>query len=181
MYHLIILIISILYSCFALAKNSYQIDIILFAHPQSAHNVSDSNAPLIPVSKNATPLKNNPARSSQPYNLLPPSKSGLRDEYYLLSRKSKFRVLGQYSWKQTNSNQNTVAIPKVEHQGWLMQGTMHIQQGSYYLFDAKLQCSAPSNPQGSFMVSQKQRLKDNVVYYLDHPQIGMVVKIHKLS
>jgi hypothetical protein len=137
------------------------------------------DAPLIPMDKNAITLKTAAGKDPGVYQLLSHSHSGLRDEYYLLSRKSRYQVLGHYSWKQPANHQGTVALPHLSHNGWEMQGTLRVQEGSYYTFDADLQCSPPNNPKSSFTVSQKQRLKDNVVYYLDHSQIGMVVKIHR--
>lgn len=180
MLRLFLLTISILYSCFALAKSSYQVDLILFAHPQNATKKSNLviDSPMIPVSQQAITLKKNPTGS---YSLLPPSQSGLRDEYYLLSRKSRFQVIGHYSWRQPGNNESSVSLPEVSNKGWQMQGSVSVRQSNYYLFDADIQLSSPDNPQSSFTVSQKQRLKDSVVYFLDHPQVGMIIKIHKLT
>ncbi len=180
MLRLFILTISILYSCFTLAKSNYQVDLIIFSYPQSGDKSNNltMNSPLIPISNNAITLKSD---STKPYGLLSPSKSGLRDQYYLLSRKSHYQVIGHYSWQQPNNNHSSVALPKVSQNGWQMQGTVRVRQSNYYLFDADLQLSPPNNPQSSFVVSQKQRLKGSLVYFLDHPQIGMLIKIHKLA
>jgi hypothetical protein len=180
MYRLLIITISVFYSCLGLASSSYQIDLILFAHPKNAamNTELDLNAPLIPINKKAIPLTN---ASSTSYRLLPPSQSSLRNEYYLLTHKSHYQVLGHYSWKQTTHNQALVALPEQNSHGWQIQGTLNVQKTNYYQLNADLQCSSPSNPHGSFTVTQKQRLKDNTVYYLDHSQIGMLVKIHQLT
>ena len=180
MLRLFLLTISILYSCFTLAKSSYQVDLIIFAHPKSAdkNNELAMDSPLMPISKNAISLKTG---STSSYALLGPSQSGLRDENYLLSRKSHFQVLGHYSWRQPSSNESSVALPNINHNGWIVQGSVRVRQGTYYVFDADIQLSPPNNPQSSFTVTQKQRLKANVVYFLDHPQVGMLVKIHKLT
>jgi hypothetical protein len=181
MCRLLILLTSLLFSGYTLAKSTYQIDLILFAHPQNANELLDIDSPLIPVSKKAIPLKSSTIKTDKMYTLLPPSQSGLRDEYYLLNRKSHFRVLGHYSWRQTSSQQHMVALPKTNTMGWLIQGTLHTQEGSYYLFNADLQFSPPSNPENSFTVSQNQRLEKGKVYYLDHPYVGIVVKIHRIT
>ncbi|MCW8410272.1 peptidoglycan binding protein CsiV [Legionella sp. PATHC035] len=180
MERLIIATLSILYSCLALAKSPYQIDLILFAHPNQTTGLA-IDAPLIPMGTNAISLKTDTDKSGKPYRLLAPSSSSLRDEYYLLTRKSHYQVLAHYSWRQPANNQSSVAFPMVEHNGWQMQGTLNVKQASYYFFDAKFQVSPPNNPQSSFTISQKQRLKENVVYYLDNAQIGMLVKIHQLE
>lgn len=180
MLRLFLLTISILYSCFALAKSSYQVDMILFANPQvgDKSNSLVVNSPLIPSSKNAITLS---SASNHSYGLLSPSKSGLQDEYYLLSRRSPYKVLGHYSWIQPDNNQSSVALPNLTHNGWQIQGTVRVRQSNYYLFDADLQLSPPNNPESYFSVTQTQRLKGSVVYFLDHPQVGMIVKIHKLT
>lgn len=180
MQKLFLFTISILYSCFALAKSSYQVDLILFAHPQSAGKSSEQAmmSPLIPMSKDSITLKSD---SNSSYALLKPSQSSLHDENYLLSRKSHFQVLGNYSWKQPGTNKSNVTLPNTNHNGWLIQGVVRVLQSNYYSFDADIQLSPPNNPQSSFTVKQKQRLKGDIVYFLDHPKIGMLVKIHKLS
>lgn len=183
MQRLLIITLSLLYSCFALAKPTYQIDLILFAQlPGGAQNAELApDLPLTPISSNAISLKPDTNKSEKPYNLLPASFSKLGDEYYQLSRKSRYTVLGHYSWRQPTNNQSTVALPFVDRNGWQLQGTLRVIQSSYYTFDADLQVSPPNNPHSSFTVSQKQRLKGDVVYYLDNERIGMLVKIHKLA
>jgi hypothetical protein len=181
MFRLFIITISILYSSITLAKSSYQIDLILFAHPQKTSTSSAlDNSGLVPFSKNAIALKSG-SKSSQPYSLLPPSQAGLADEYYQLTHRSRYPVLGRYSWIQPAGNKSTVSLPLINNKGWEIQGTIQVEQSNYYAFNAELHCSPPSNPQSSFIVSQKQRLKAGTVYYLDNPQIGMLVKVHKLT
>ncbi|CEG57348.1 CsiV family protein [Legionella fallonii] len=178
MLRLLIVSISILYSCITLAQSSYQVDLIIFAYPQSGDksNSLAMTSPLLPISQNAIALRSN---SRKAYGLLANSKSSLQDQYYLLSRKSNYKVLGHYSWIQPAANQSSVALPKLSHNGWQMQGTLRVRQNSYYLFDARLQLSPPNHPESYFTVTQDQRLKGGVVYFLDHPQVGMLVKIHK--
>jgi hypothetical protein len=179
MQRLFIITMSILYSCLAVAKASYQIDLIVFAHPNQNSGIS-GNTPFIPINSNAISLKADTEKSENPYRLLSPSNSSLRDEYYLLSRKSHYQVLGHYSWRQPANNRSSVALPLVDLSGWQMQGILNITQSNYYIFDAELQVSPSNNPQSSFTVLQKQRLKANVIYYLDNAQIGILVKIHTL-
>lgn len=183
MYKLFFLALSLLLSSISFAKSYYQVDLIVFAHQQNADkNIQiPTNSFLIPVSKNAIPLRSGKHAEAVTYSLLPSSQSSLRDEYYLLSRKSNFKVLGHYSWRQPSNNQSSVALPELIHDGWQMQGTVRVRQSNYYLFDTDIQLSPPSNPENSFTVSQKQRLKGNIIYFLDHPQIGLLVKVHKLA
>lgn len=178
-----IITLSLFYSCIATAKSNYQIDLIVFA-VQTA-NTQDvklsSDSPLIPITANAISLKAASGKEVKPYSLLPRSYSRLNDQYYLLSRKSGYPVLGHYSWRQPVNSKSKVALPLAEAKGWQMQGTFRVTDGVYYSFDANLQVSPPSNPHSSFAVTQKQRLKENTLYYLDNERIGMVVKIHKVA
>lgn len=170
--------LSLLYSCLALAHSSYQIDLIIFAYPNQNNKLSIAT-PIISPSPNTLLLKTDTKPSKKPYRLLGPSHSSLQNEYYLLTRKGHFQVLGHYSWIQPSTNQDQVALPFMEEKGWKMQGTLNIQQNTYYSFAINLQLSPPDMPQESFTVSHKQRLKSNVIYYLDHAQIGMLVTIHQ--
>ncbi|KGP63577.1 hypothetical protein EP47_05520 [Legionella norrlandica] len=183
MTRLFIIAISILCSALAFAKASYQIDLILFAQPQdSINNIKlDPSTPLIPLGKEVIMLHPSTNKQHGSYTLLPPSQSKLRDQYYLLSRKSRFQVMGHYSWRQPAQSNSMVALPKINHNGWQIQGTLKVRQSNYYLLEAELQCSPPGNQGASFSVSQKQRLKGSTIYYLDHPQLGMLVKIHTVA
>ncbi|MFT4059245.1 MAG: CsiV family protein [Legionella sp.] len=184
MQRLFILMLSMLSSSVILAaKSEYQIDLIIFAqHPTMLRNDAlPKDAPLIPINKGAIFLKVSSSKPPRPYALLPKSYSSLSDEYYQLSRRSSYPILAYYSWRQPANNQSTVTIPLTEHNGWQIQGTLRVSQTNYYTFDAYLQVSPPSNPQSSFTVAQKHRLKKDQVYYLDNDHIGMIVKIHQIT
>lgn len=180
MSRLILILLGLLFSSCSLASTHYQVDLILFSHPLK-ENISSLNTPLIPLSKNVITLKSGSSNTQKPYHLLSPSKSGLRNEYYLLNRKHQYQILGHYSWIQPGNNQNKIAIPSVHRNGWEMLGTLKIRQSNYFTVNAELQVSPPNHPQSAFTVTQNQRLKANTVYYFDHPQIGMLIKIHKPS
>lgn len=173
-------IATFLFTSLALAGSSYQIDLIIFSHPQNASGLSQ-DAPLIPVAKSAIALRTAATAAASTYQLLKPSLSSLTDEYYLLNKRSRFQVLAHYSWRQPAGSQSSVALPATATKGWQMQGTVRVRQSNYYLLDSELQFAPTNAPETSFTVSQKQRLKPNVVYYLDHPQIGMIVKVHKIA
>lgn len=179
MYKFFLIGLIMLYSAFSVASSNYQIDVIFFVHPQNNTLKSDDNDfPLIPLSTKARPLTVNSKKSLKPYTLLAPSQSGLADEYYRLTHSSQYQVLGNYSWRQSSTNQEKIALPKSTRNGWAMQGTINVQQSNYYVINAALQLSPPNSPRSSIPISHKQRLKDNVVYYLDHEQMGMLIKIH---
>lgn len=181
MERIITLTLSLLFSTLAWTNSSYQIDLIVFAHPNQRNAPAMLDFPLIPLNLNAIPLATDLRKTGKPYCLLPLSYSSLRNEHYLLKHKSSYQILGSYSWRQPTNNQRSVTLSPAEHQGWQMQGIFTIKQSNYYSFDANIQLSPPGNPQSSFIVSQKQRLKPNVTYYLDNPTIGMLVKVHKVN
>ncbi|RUR13888.1 CsiV family protein [Legionella sp. km772] len=181
MYRVILALITLIYCGLSLAKGTYQIDLILFAHPQNTNELQDLHLPFLPIDKKALTLTSSTIKTAKLYTLLPPSQSSLHDEYYLLNRKSQFRVLAQYSWRQSAKKQEKVALPRTNNKGWLMQGTIQVEQGSYYSFDARLQFSPPSDPSAAFTVSQKQRIEEGKIYYLDNPYVGMVVKIQQVG
>ena len=181
MSRVILVLIAVSYCGFTFAKNIYQVDLIVFAHPQNVNDLQDIQTPLLPVDKKTRVLSPSSQKSEKLYTLLPQSQSGLHDEYYLLNRKSQFKVLAHYTWRQSAKEQDKVALPRMSNKGWLMQGTLKVQQGNYYTFNTNLQFSPPSNPIAAFTVAQKQRIEEGKVYYLDHPYVGMVVKIHRIN
>lgn len=161
------------------AASSYQIDLILFAHQASAtENEHAFNNALVPVNDDAIRLKPAAAGQQKNYQLLKASQSSLGDAYYQLTHKAQYKVLGHYSWRQPANSQSKVAIPVGNNKGWQFQGSVRVRQGNYYSMDTNLQFSPPDHPESALTLEQKQRLKPNVVYYLDHPQIGMLVNIH---
>ena len=174
-----------LHSCLGLAHQTapmYQIDMILFTHLQSALSSND-NATLTSIAPDLTHairLQNKTRDNKQPYQLLPSSTSQLRNEYWALNRKPQYQVLFHYTWLQPANNQRPIALTDTVG-GWSVEGTLLIKQSNYYLLDSELLFSAPNSPQTAFIFSKKQRLKPGVVYYLDHPQAGMLIKVHQIT
>ena len=116
-----------------------------------------------------------------PYHTLPASSSQLSSEYWALNRKTNYQVLAHYTWLQPANNQRAVALSTDSRNGWNIEGTLRIRRSNYYLLDTELLFSAPGNNQTAFLFSQKQRLKPGTVYYLDHPQAGMLIKVHQIT
>lgn len=179
MYPLVLFILSLLFSGFTWANKEYQIDLILFAHATPVSELA-LDGPLIDLTEKALTLSPDPTKSGRPFKLLAHSYSSLNDAYYQLTHKPAYQVLGYYSWRQPLMSQTKVALPVINHNGWQLQGTISVIQNTYYTFNANLRASPPSKPESSLALIQKQRLKENVVYYLDHTHLGMLVKIHKV-
>lgn len=172
-----LILASMLYPCLTLAQSNYQIDLILFANPNRTQpdKALSMDSMFLNEDQKAINLKGN---SAPYYSLLPKARSQLNDAYYQLSHRSPFQVLGHYSWIQPANNQNRVSLPPALLHGWQVLGTVCVRQSNYYLFDADLKMSSPEEPQSYFRVSKKQRLKGKVVYFLDNPQVGMLVEVH---
>lgn len=174
------LIMAIFYSSVLLAKSKdYQVDLIIFANAQlpSKSMAPPAKIPFITDSKTVS-LNESDSESSHSFRLLKPSYSSLSNEFYRLNHHPSYKILAHYSWKQPSSNQKTVLLPPIHHKGWEIQGTVHVQQSHYYFFDTKLHYSPPDQPESTFFLTQKQRVKEGMVYYFDHPQLGMILKIH---
>lgn len=171
-------------SCLAQASQSstlYQVDMIVFTHQQTTMPRAPVIPPIAPDIQTAIPLNNNISSMMTPFHMLPASSSQLRNEYWALNRKAEYRVLAHYTWLQPGNNQRAIALPSTNHNGWNIEGTMRIRQSNYYLLDTNLLFSAQNGNQTAFLFSQKQRLKPKTVYYLDHPQAGMLIKVHQVA
>ncbi len=159
----------------------YQVDMIVFTHLQLPTTSAESYTPIAPDTQNAIPLKNTISSARTPYHALPASASQLRDEYWALNRKPQYQILFHRTWLQPANNQRPIALSEMNTGGWNVEGTLKIRQSNYYLLDTELLFSAPNSKQTAFVFSQKQRLKPGVVYYLDHPHAGMLIKIHQIT
>lgn len=160
----------------------YQVDLIAFTHLKSLPPSTETRfIPLLaPDMRQAISLQQQNI-TSKPYHLLSASASLLRNEYWSLNRKPEYQVLFHHSWLQPSRDEKTIALSEPYTGGWHIEGIISIKQNNYYTLDTVLLFSAQDSPQSTFIFSQKQRLKPNVVYYLDHPQAGMLIKIHPLS
>ena len=161
----------------------YQIDMIVFTHQQtSRHQTEQTSTPLLPpATQHAIPLQDATSGVRTAYQMLPSSASQLNQEYWALTHKSDYQVLAHYTWLEPSNNQRAVAIPAIHRNGWTIEGTLRMRQSKYYLLDTELLFSTPNSAQPAFLFSQKQRLKPGTVYYLDHPQAGMLIKVHLVA
>ncbi|MBA2711768.1 MAG: hypothetical protein H0U57_14410 [Tatlockia sp.] len=160
----------------------YQVDLIVFTYQQSSilKELSLSST-LSPDSANIIPLQTEVSKTLSPYHLLPSTSSQLREEYWALHRKPQYQVLLHYTWLQPLNSKSAIALPKIQREGWEIEGNLRIQRSNYYLLDSELLISAPGNKENPYVLTQRQRLKGGTIYYLDHPQAGMIIKVHQLA
>lgn len=185
MFRFFLMLGCILYATLGLAKAKspqYQIDIVLFTHaPTAEEHVESPYAISTTHHEPAITLKEAPTSSNHTYQVLTKSLSGLQDQIWALNHKGQYNVLMNYSWLQPENNQKSIALPLESHKGWQVDGIMKVVKSAYYQLNTDLQFTAPGQNQPTFTLAQNQRLKPNVIYYLDHPQIGMLIKIHPVA
>ncbi|HBI21932.1 MAG TPA: hypothetical protein DDY37_05020 [Legionella sp.] len=179
------LTILLLLSCLSQANQPsklYQIDMIVFTHQHSSSQPAEqSSTPLLPpTTQHAIPIQDAISGTRAPYHLLASSASQLNQEYWALTHKADYQIIAHYTWLQPSNNQRAVVIPVTHRNGWTIEGTLRMRQSNYYLLDTELLFSTPNSARTAFLFSQKQRLKPGTVYYLDHPQAGMLIKVHQV-
>lgn len=159
----------------------YQVDLIIFAYKQAAVlNDLSLRSTLAADPLKLRPLITEVSKNITPYHLLPSSSSQLREEYWALHRKPQYQVLLHYSWLQPWNNQAAIALPKIQREGWEIEGSLRIQRSNYYSLDSEFLISAPGTKDTPYVLTQKIRLKGGAIYYFDHPQTAMIIKIHQL-
>jgi hypothetical protein len=169
-------------SCPSWAKQApllYQVDMILFTHDQT----STQQTTAIPTGAKSTQHAlvlgyDGDHAAARPYQLLPASSSHLNQTYATLRRQSSYHIIGHYSWLQSSQHEHAIAFPMIQQGGFSITGSMRVRQSHYYLLDTDLVISPSQNSQSGIHLSQKQRLKENVTYYFDNPQIGLLIRVH---
>jgi len=179
MYRLLIVLLLASFSAVA-APSFYQIDLIVFTHvPAQQHHIHP--ALIIPHTKNSVDLGRGPMQSKTPYQCLPATSSQLEKEYWALSHQAAYQVLFHRSWLQPFKNEKPVAISEINRSGWTVNGFIKVKRGQYYVLDSSLRVEDTNHRDSSFVVSLKKRLKPKVVYYLDNPTVGLLIKIHRIT
>lgn len=178
-------ILFLAFSALVQAKENssfYQVDLIIFIHQQASTLPAELSlsATLSSANNHAIPIQTETSKKLTPYHLLPFYSSQLREEYWALHRKMEYQMLLNYSWLQPLNNQRAITLPKINRHGWQLEGSIRIQRSNYYLLTTELLFSPPQNNQSPFVFAQKQRLKGGDTYYFDHPQAGILIKIHQL-
>lgn len=174
----IIVLIFISLSCFAQEKQTsfYQIDLIIFTH-EPASSFSSTSPPESLLFK-GLPLQKNSRKTLKSYTLL--SSSALQREYTILRHKPQYYVLIHSSWLQSSEDQKTVMLPKTSKDGWQVEGTIRVEKRHHYSLKMALVFSSLYT-QNSALLTQTQQLKEREIYYFDHAQAGMLIKVHKLG
>jgi len=154
-----------IFTSLSFAQSKYQIDLILFLH----HPVP--NASLL--SSQTAPSS---AHASIPH-LLPLSSSALQRDYYTLAHSANNLPIMHASWIQSSTHQQARYLSS-EDNVWAIKGLVSVHQGHYYQINTQFLVTSLKNPNHAFFITQKQRLKNNTVYYLDNEHVGLLIKVH---
>lgn len=165
------------------ASSLYQVDMIVFTRNQIPSPIQEKLIPslFMNTDQNIISLKPAPHHPQETYCLLPSSTSLLKNEYWTLHHQPQYKVLMHYTWLQPKNNQKTIAIPSFNQEGWNIEGTIHIKKGTYYSLNTELMFSTSQDKKNTFVFSQQQQLKPDMLYYLDDANAGMLVKIHPIA
>lgn len=156
-------------------KAQYQIDMIVFTHQASSQQPDDNI--FFPSSTETMSLKK---ASKGNYTQLPIKASQLQNAYYALRRKPEYTVIAHYSWSTAANQPLKIVLAETVQANWKLGGTLGIKHNQYFQLDAKLVLSR-TDQASQFLFEKIERLNANTTYYLDHPQAGMIIKIHQLS
>jgi hypothetical protein len=158
----------------------YQVDLIVFTHAYAPKDQLESAPQTYSASTSAIGLKSKETGGSGVYQLLPTSYSSLQSAWNRLNQQSHYQTLFHYTWLQPSNSQRPVELSTQTNRGWIVNGMLRVRQSNYYLLDTTLRFSNVDHRAASFVFAQKQRLKPGVTYYLDHPQAGMLIKVHRV-
>ena len=119
----------------------------------------------------------------------------LKREKKALQRNPVYKILLDAHWQKTWRGENeSITIPLIggNHQSQL-QGTMTITLGHYFDVDTKLMLTEPTpllqqlasngffnhwnQPYFNFQLSENRRMRSNELNYLNHPLMGVLIKI----
>lgn len=163
-------------------STDYQVDVVLFQHPGITKDSNESPLTLALPSntKRTIPLRSQVECDAEIFCLQELKTSHLKQSWYALKRNPDYRVLGRYTWRQPNNNTQAVRLPEQFFEDIKIEGTLQVRKGNYYYFNSALYLYS-ANSATPLILKQHVRLKDEQTVYLDNPNVGMLVRIHKVT
>ena len=179
-------------------KPLYQVEILLFEMPQSEQSTESwPDHPLVPDLSKARQLNNYaPNEAVTPLELLPRNKLLLYREQWVVTHKLGAKIIAHYAWSQDFAAKETIhlyANPELQFSSstqppynpddsWTIDGTLTLSKNNYFNLSANLLTTLSLNGKPiQFLFKQKRRLRKEETHYLDHPLIGMIVKIKEIK
>lgn len=161
-------------------QSLYQVDLVIYTYPNVFPYGEVSPKPRMLMGA-GIPLKisNLDETTNSLYHLLQPASSQLKKETEVLNHDPDYHAILNYSWVQSVSNQKPIIVEKIQINDWSIEGMVVIRKLNYYLFEFDLVFSSDAN-KTNFSFQQKKYLKADNLYYLDHPQAGILIKIHPI-
>lgn len=172
---------------FALPERTYDVQVLIFSHITS-NTLQLQHWPAI------TP--NNQAMPAAP---APQTAYDLQREKKILQKNTHYQILLDAAWPETwHNDTSTITIPFVSNNGQSqLTGTMTITLGHYFdvhtnfffttqtdmlrKIDVTDYFSRWDKSTFTFQFLQNRRMRSNELNYLDHPLIGMFIKIIPLK
>lgn len=164
----------------------YQVDLIIFINSNSQPILSQTEKISFLRSKvikdqNLIILQNNYNNLSEEnnnlYNLLPTNLSHLAAAYHKLRKHPQYKVIGNFSWLQPLDNNIAITFPTNLDNGWQIDGSMQIKGEHLYSMAAELFLTPPYSQEPMISFKHNQRLIEGKSYYIDYPQVSMLIKI----
>lgn len=181
----IVLILTLMFASTILAMpvRRYDVQVLVFSHitPQTIQSQ------LWPAVSPQNPTPSTTEMTSPAFDLAHEKKA--------LQRNPAYKILLDAHWQKTWRGENeSITIPLVggNHQSQL-QGTMTITLGHYFDVNTKLILTEPTpllqrlasngffnhwnQPYFNFQLSENRRMRSNELNYLNHPLMGVLIKI----
>ncbi|OGT41497.1 MAG: hypothetical protein A3F13_03570 [Gammaproteobacteria bacterium RIFCSPHIGHO2_12_FULL_40_19] len=183
----IALTLTILYlfasTTLAAPERRYDVQVIVFSHitPQT-------------VQAQEWPAVSSSAQITAPSEPTSPA-FALAHERKMLERNPTYKILLDRHWQEAWHGENgTITIPLVGRNNQSqLQGTMTITLGHYFDVDTKLMLTEPTaalqrfatngffshwnQPTFNFQLSENRRMRSNELNYINHPLMGVLIKI----
>lgn len=167
-------------SIFAAPERNYNVQVLIFSHI-TPDTLQLQQWPAVSPEKNTQAIA------------IPAPTTDLQSEKSELLKKPNYQILLDASWPETwGDNQPTITIPIASVDGKL-NGWMEITLGHYFDVHVNLLLTVPtailrqlsangyfskwSQPNFTFQLSQNRRMRSNELNYLEHPLMGMLIKI----
>lgn len=174
----------IVFSSVALAAptRNYNVEILIFSHFTPETLQSQSWTPVTTHDLGGAPQKITPALE-------------LQHEKNVLQRNSQYQVLFDGSFKEAwSGNQSSIAIPIASETAYgKLSGLMTITLSQYFDVHTNIFLTTSTNllkqidptgyfshlnqPTFSFQLSENRRMRSSELNYLEHPVIGVLIKI----
>lgn len=108
-----------------------------------------------------------------PYPELDPSELTLKTESWALRQKLNYPILLHTAWQQPISSVRSAKPFTIIDDQQQILGTLKISNSNYIDIEANFQL--PDEPQ--YTLTEKLRVRDDEVHYLDHPAFGILIKV----